>query len=130
MANCLQPPLTFTAQLVDLAVQVPNDFHRLVNRSAELGSLALPPTNAVHFSSPTAHLRIDLVAEFALCACGNRLHDKLHTARLPHSVLLGAVLSKVAPLPVATGKAVLVKKTHVSRLKSWDVWAMTRQWQF
>jgi hypothetical protein len=28
------------------------------------------------------------------------------------------VLSKVAPLPVATGKAVLVEEAHVSRLKS------------
>jgi hypothetical protein len=49
------------------------------------------------------------------------LHDELHAARLAHAVLFGAVLSEMAPLPVATGKAVLIEETHVSRCKSWDV---------
>ena len=128
MANCLQPSLTLTTQLVNLAVQVSDNLHGLVNRSAELGSFALPSTNSVDLSRPAAHLRIDLVAEFALCARGNRLHYELHAACLTHSVLLGAVLSEMTPLPVATSKAVLIEEAHVSRLKSWDVWASTCQW--
>jgi hypothetical protein len=127
MANCLQSSLTLTTQLVDLAVQVSDNLHRLVNRSAELGSFALPATNSVDLSRPAAHLRIDLVAEFALGARGNRLHYELHAACLTHSVLLGTVLSEVTPLPVATGKAVLIEEAHVSRLKSLGVWAITSQ---
>jgi hypothetical protein len=121
MANCLQSALTFAAQLVNLAVQISNNVHRLVDGSAELGSFALPPANAINLCGPSTHLGVDLVAQLALGTCWHRLHDEFHAARLPHPVLLGAVLSKVAPLPVATGEAVLVKEAHVSRLKSWDV---------
>jgi len=121
MANCLQPALAFATQFIDLAVQASNYLHRLVDRSAELASLALPPANAVNFGGPAAHLCVDFVAQLALGACGDRLHDELHTARLTHSVLLGAVLAEVAPLPVAAGKTVLVEEAHVSRDNSWDV---------
>jgi hypothetical protein len=118
MTNCLKSSLAFATQLIDLTVQAPDDLHRLVDRSAELGSLALPPANAVNFSGPSAHLRVDFVAQLALGTCRDCLHDELHAARLAHAVLLGAMLSEVAPLPVATGKAVLVEEAHVSRLKS------------
>jgi hypothetical protein len=121
MTDCLQPSLAFAAQFVDFAVQASNDFHRLVDRSAELGSLALPAANALHLSSPPAHLCVDFVAQLALGACGHGLHDKFHAACLAHSVLLGTVLSEVSPLPIATGKAMLVKKAHVSSRKSWGV---------
>jgi hypothetical protein len=121
MANCLQPALTFAAQLVDFAVQTSNNVRRLVDRSAELGSLALPSANAVALSGPSAYLGVDLLTQLALGTRWNCLHDEFHAACLAHPVLLGAVLSEVAPLPVATGEAVLVKEAHVSRVKSWDL---------
>jgi hypothetical protein len=83
--------------------------------------LALPPPDAVHLSGSASHLRVNLLAELALGPSRNCLHDELHAARLADSVLLGAVLSEVAPLPVATGKAVLVEEAHVSGWKSWGV---------
>jgi hypothetical protein len=119
----MQSALTFAAQLVKLAVQNSNNIHRLVDGSAELGSFALPPANPINLCGPSTHLGVDLLAQLAPSTCWNRLHDEFHAACLAHPVLLGAVLSKVAPLPVATGEAVLVKEAHVSRLKSWDVYS-------
>jgi hypothetical protein len=121
MANCLQSACTFAAQLVNLGVQTSNNVRRLVDRSAELGSLALPPANAVDLSGPSAHLGVDLVTQLALGTRWNRLHDEFHAACLAHPVLFGAMLSEVAPLPITTGKAVLVKEAHVSRVQSWDL---------
>jgi hypothetical protein len=118
MSNRLQSALAFAAQLIDLAVQDANDIHGLINRSAELGSFPLPPANAIDLGGPSSHLCVNLLAQLALGACGDGLHDELHAARLAHSVLLGAVLAKVAPLPIATGKAVLVEEAHVSRVES------------
>lgn len=86
--------------------------------------LTLPPPDAVHLSGSAAHLGVDLLAELAVCACGNRLHDELHAARLSDSVLLGTVLSEVAPLPVSTDEPVLVVEAHVSDLKSWGAWGL------
>ena len=80
--------------------------------------LALPPPNAIDLGGPAAHLCVNLLAELALSSRGNRLHNKLHAARFANPVLLGAVLSEVAPLPVAAGKSMLVKEAHVSNLKS------------
>lgn len=84
--------------------------------------LAIPPRNTVDFGNSTAHLSVDLLTELALGSGRNRLHDELHAARLTDSVLLGAVLAKVAPLPIATGKTMLVEEAHVSGYKSWDVY--------
>jgi hypothetical protein len=118
MANCLQPAIAFAAQLIDLAVQASDYVHGLVDRSAKLGVFALPPANAVDLSGSSAHLCVDLVAQLALCACWNRLHDELHAARLTHAILLGTVLAEVAPLPVATGKTVLIVEAHVSKMRA------------
>lgn len=77
-------------------------------------SLALPSADTVHLSGSAAHLGVDLLAELAICASRNRLHDELHATRLADSVLFGAVLSEMAPLPIATDKTVLVVEAHVS----------------
>lgn len=84
----------------------------------------LPSAYTVHLSGSAAHLGADLLAQLAVCASGNRLHDEFHAARLADPVLLGAVLSEVAPLPIATGKAVLVVEAHVSDLKSCVGWSL------
>jgi len=83
--------------------------------------LTLPPPNAVHLSGSAALLGVDLFAKLAVSSCRNRLHDELHATRLADSILLGTVLAEVAPLPVATGKTVLVVEAHVSGLKSLGV---------
>lgn len=118
MAYALESTVAFTAQFVDFAIQVPDDLHGLVDRCPELAAFALPPTNAIHLSGPAAHLSVNLLAQLALGTGGQCLHDKLHTTRFTHSVLLGTMLSEVAPFPIATGKAVLVEEAHVSSLKS------------
>jgi len=116
--DVLQSAVALTAQLIDLAVQVSNDLHSLVDRSAELGSFALPPTDTINLCGSSAHLCVNPFAQLALVTGGKRLHDKLHATRFAHSVLLGTVLSEVSPLPVATSKAMLVKEAHVSRFAS------------
>lgn len=119
---CLrQSAIAFAVELVDLGIKTSNHLHRFVNGGTELVRFALPPPNAVDLRGPTAHLGFNLLAQLALCSCGNCLHDELHTARLANSVLLGTVLSEVAPLVIATLEAVLVVEAHVSDYKSWDV---------
>ncbi len=76
----------------------------------------LPAGDPLYLCSPPSLFRIDLVAELAFLAKGNGLHDKFHAARLACSVFSVAVLSEVAPLPVAAGKSMLVEEAHVSRL--------------
>ncbi|KAH8636979.1 hypothetical protein IG631_08814 [Alternaria alternata] len=119
--NCLQSAVTFAGQLIDFAIQTANHLHRFLDRSSELVRLPLPPPNAVHLSGSAAHLGIDLLAELAVSSSRNCLHDELHTTRLADSVLLGAVLSEVAPLPVTADEPVLVVEAHVSGWKSLDV---------
>ena len=114
MPNLLQSAVALAAELVDLAIQTSNHLDRLLNRSSEFIRFALPPCDAVDLSRAAPHLGVNLLAELALCSCRNRLHDEFHAARLANSVLLGTVLSEVAPLPIATGKAVLVEEAHVS----------------
>ena len=120
-ANLLQSTVALAAQLVDLAVQTTHDLQRLVDRGSELLSIALPPVDTIDLGGPAAHLDINLLAKLALCSCGNCLHDELHATRFTDSVLLGAVLSEVSPLPVPAGETVLVEKAHVSGIKSWVV---------
>lgn len=88
---------------------------------------ALPSRNSLDFCGPTAHFCLDLLAKLALGARRDCLHDELHATGFADSVLLGAVLSEVTPLPIATGKAVLVIEAHVSGSKSWDVWCLMRR---
>jgi hypothetical protein len=125
VSNRMQSAMALAAQIMNLAVQDSNDIHGLVNRSAELGSLTLPPPDAIHLGGPSSRLCVNLLAQLALGACGDGLHDELHAARLTHSVLLGAVLAEVAPLPIATGKAVLIEEAHVSSVKSGDACCLT-----
>lgn len=125
LANLLQSAVTLAAEFIDFAVKTSNHIDRFLDRRCELVWFALPPPDAVDLGHPAAHLGVNLLAKLALSSRGNRLHDQLHAARLANSVLLGTVLSEVAPLPVATGKAVLVEEAHVSGLKSWGYCCLT-----
>ena len=119
--SVLQPALALTAQLVDFVVQSSNHLHRFVNRSTELAAITLPASDAIDLGGPATHLGVDLLAELALRASGNCLHDELHATRFADSVLLGTVLAEVTPLPVAASESVLVVEAHVSSVKSWVV---------
>ena len=112
--SVLQPALALTAQLVDLVVQSSNHLQRFVDRGTELVAIPLPAVDTFDFGGPAAHLGVDLLAELALRASGNCLHDELHATRFTDSVLLGTVLTEVSPLPVAASKAMLVVEAHVS----------------
>jgi hypothetical protein len=120
IANALQSAVTLAAQLIDLAIQVPNRVHRLVDRGPELGCLALPPADTVHLGGPAPLLGVDLVAELALGACLQRLHDEFHAARLANPVLLGTVLAEMSPFPIAARKTMLIEEAHVSRVQEQD----------
>jgi len=117
IANALQSAVTLATQLIDFAIQVSNRIHRLVDRGPELGRLALPPADTVHLGGPTPLLGVDLLAELALGARLQRLHDEFHATRLANSVLLGTVLAEVSPLPIAARKTVLIEEAHVSRVQ-------------
>lgn len=117
IANALQSAVTLATQLIDLAVQVPNRVHRLVDRGPELCCLALPSADTVHLGGPTPLLGVDLLTELALGACLQRLHDEFHAARFANSVLLGTVLAEMPPFPIAARKTVLIEEAHVSRVQ-------------
>ena len=116
MSNLLQSTVAFAAELVDLVVQPSNHLQRFVDRGTELVAIPLPAVDTFDFGGPAAHLGVNLLAKLALCSCGNRLHDELHATRFTDSVLLGAVLTEVSPLPVAASKAMLVVEAHVSSI--------------
>jgi len=129
--DCLQSTVALARQLIDFSIQTANHLHRLLDRSTELVRLSLPAPDAVHLSGSAAHLGVDLLTELAVCSRRNCLHDELHATRLADSVLLGAVLSEVAPLPVAADEPVLVVEAHVSGRKSLDVcYCWFKLWTF
>lgn len=114
MSNLLQSAVALASELVDFVVQSSNHFQRFVDRRTELVAITLPAIDAFDLGSPAAHLGVDLLAELALGSCRNRLHDEFHATRFTDSVLLGTVLAKVTPLPVAASKSMLVVEAHVS----------------
>lgn len=118
MSNLLQSAVALAPELVDFVVQSSNHLHGFVDRSTELAPIALPAIDALDLGGPTAHLGVDLLAELALGASRNRLHDELHAAGFTDTVLLGAVLAEVTPLPVAASKSMLVVEAHVSSVRA------------
>jgi hypothetical protein len=121
LVNLRQSLVAFAAEIINLSVQTTNHLRGFLDRSTELVRLALPSANAVDLSGSASQFGLNLLAKLAFGPRRNCLHDELHATRLADPVLLGTVLAEVAPPPVATGKSVLVKEAHVSRLKSWDV---------
>ena len=113
-SNGLKSPLTFHSQIIYLFVQNLHNVVRAVNGGFELAALSLPAADSVRLSSSAPLFRVDFVAELAFLANRYSLHDELHAARFPGSVLSVTVLSEVSPFPVAAGKAMLIKEAHVS----------------
>jgi hypothetical protein len=115
--NALQSPVAFALEIIELTVQASYQIYRLANRRLEFATLALPSVHSFDLGSPAPDLGVDLLAELAFLPDRHRLHDELHATSFTNSVLLGAVLSKVAPLPIATNEPVLVEEAHVSRIQ-------------
>ena len=101
--------------LLDLIVQLLDRFQGLLDRS-RVPSLTLPASDSLTFRLTLAKLGVYLLAVLALAWLLLRLVDKLHATGFTNPVLLGAVLSEVAPLPIAADEPVLVEEAHVSRI--------------
>lgn len=109
----LESPLALTPQVMDLFIQCLDHVGRSVDRGPELAPFSLPAADAFVLSTSAALLGIDLVAKLTLLRVGNGVHNKLHAAGFTCTVFPVAVLSEMAPFPVATGKSVHVEETHV-----------------
>ena len=120
--NSLKPSSPFAAQLIDFGIKRFNHLHWLINRRAELATFTLPALNSFNFCTTPPHFRINFFAKFALLAHRDRLHDQLHTAGFACPVFAIAVLTEVAPLPVTTFEAMLVKEAHYRiALRCWCI---------
>lgn len=115
--NTLQPPVALALEIIELAVQTSNQIHRLADGRLEFAPLALPPVDALDFGRPAPNLGVDLLAELALLTDRHRLHDELHATGFTNPVLLGTVLSEMAPLPIAADEPVLIEEAHVSGIQ-------------
>lgn len=68
--------------------------------------------NSLHLRLPPTALRVDLVTDLTFLRDPVGLHDQLHATRFAGSIFSIAVLSEVAPFPVATLKSMLVEEAH------------------
>lgn len=114
-ANSVESLGALATQLPDLVVQRPNHLNRLVDRRPELAPFTLPALDAFDLSKPATLLSVDLLAKLTLLTDRQCLVDEFHAASFTNPVLLGTVLAKVAPLPVATCEPMLIEEAHVSR---------------
>lgn len=114
-SNRLEPFLTLATKVVYLPVEGSNHVGGAIDGCSKLAALALPARDAVYLCGSSSLFRVDFVAELALLAEGNGLHDEFHAAGFSGSVLSVAVLSEVAPLPIAACESMLVEEAHVSR---------------
>ena len=84
-----------------------------LNRRKVSVSLPCPPVNSLYLLNSSAALSFNLVTDPALLFQSICLHDQFHTTGLSSSVLAVAVLSEVAPFPVAAGETMLIEEAHV-----------------
>ena len=121
-SNRLEPLLTLATQVIYFPVEGSNHVGRAIDGCSELAALALPARDPFNLGNSSSLFRIDLVAKLAFLAKGNGLHDEFHSARFSGPVLSVAVLSEVAPLPVAARESMLVEEAHVSRCSCCQTW--------
>lgn len=75
-------------------------------------ALALPALDVAGHLVVASLLLLYIVAELADVGLAFRIIDELEAASLPHAVFLVALLTKVAPAPVATAPERHLKVTH------------------
>lgn len=82
-----------------------------LNRGRSVAFSLPAPHVALHFVVP-APFFLNVVAQLAYIGIVSGLVDELKAARLPHPILLIALLAKMAPSPVAAGPTSLIKVAH------------------
>lgn len=112
MPDALETPVPLTVKLVNLRIQAANQFHGLFNGRPELAPLALPSIDVVHLLCSASHLSVDLFTHPALLRHSISGHDQLHATCFTNSIFPVAMLTEVAPLPVAAHKPMLIKEAH------------------
>lgn len=105
--------VTLVVEDADFVLDVFDDRNCLLERGFATG-IVTPASDALQLGVATTAFCVDLVAYLALLSLQSGAVDELHAACFADAVLIGAVLTEVAPLPVAAGKDELVVETHVS----------------
>lgn len=99
-------------KIADLNVKTLDHVIGLVDRCAETTAFQFPALDLGDLGCSTAQLSVDFLASLALVRDAVGGHDQFHTTRFAGAVFTIAVLSEVAPLPVAASEQVLVEETH------------------
>jgi len=108
----LQASLALIAKVHDLLLERLNNVLAAIDAGAKLATFTLPTHDPVDLSHSSALLGVDLLAQLAFLAYWHRCHNQLHTTGFTRAVLAVAVLTEVAPLPIAALESVLVKEAH------------------
>lgn len=105
--------MVLLSHAVNLLRHLSNLTIRPLNRRPAV-TLPMPSLDiTVHFVQ-TSLLLLRVVTEFANVAFSPRVVDELEAARLAHAVLLVALLTEMAPAPVATAPKRHFKVAHLA----------------
>lgn len=96
----------------NLIIQGPDGLLGFLNRSSVLAAIRLPAIDALLFRVLATILGVEFLTKFALLCQIVCFIDEFHAASLTTTILLLAVLAKVAPFEVKAGEDVLVVETH------------------
>jgi len=127
IANHLVLGLLLLLQDVDLILKESGVFHGFLHRGSEFVSVPGPALVVSHELVVTTLLPLDLLTKGAFLGELKSLKDHLHAARFTTAVLLLAVLTEVAPLPVTADELGVVVVTHPDSGGLFEVSAYLRQ---
>ena len=113
-------PMSLILKVVDLGVETFNILARPIDGRPEFAALLLPAADTLKFLLTSSELGLDFIACLAFVADRVGGHDEFHATGLARAVLPVAVLTEVAPLPVATLEDVLIEETHVVLIRMWS----------
>lgn len=112
LSNHLPPPLSLITQVIDFFLQRFHNISRPVNGRAIFARFSLPPKDSVNFSRAASLFCVDFFADLALLGDRDSLHNEFHAACFARPVFSVAMLSKVAPFPIAALETLLVEEAH------------------
>jgi hypothetical protein len=111
------PRLPLAFEIINFLLETIDIFLGLLNGGPAAG-LPVPSLDFLLLLANAPLLGVNLLADSALIADFDGLHDEPHAAGLASAVLLGAMLAEMAPLIVAAGHSVLVVETHCDECES------------
>jgi hypothetical protein len=114
------PRLPLAFEIINFLLETIDIFLGLFNGGPAAG-LPVPSLDFLLLLANAPLLGVNLLADSALIADFDGLHDEPHAAGLASAVLLGAMLAEMAPLIVATGHSVLVVETHWDECESFGL---------